>query len=742
MDIGITKVNQKIEDNINFKQKTYQVELKNGSAINGSNTELVSTIRFPITDYNTYSIEMSNIFTDTGYYTFGYGAYEFATGSNKNVVPSDYNTYLWSSPYSDKDSPLSSIDIPYTDGNLKYLSITIQYNDFTESSTDTAVRIPKRITDYEAANITATITETRKITLNTVKDVTINSIDSIKNCYFCAYQKQGLIVNSHNGIIYVKINTPRGFYYTADLKPKIIVSDAVTDTFEIAHGDYLVYDVNGTFRITNSIKTIQPSEFILVYNSKGMAIGPLATYCKYDTDPTSIITDFDIGFYQNTDPIITYDETKVTYTIVIPVTEVRMQYKDEITKTAKITIPFTNAGRQTFEIPHNHCLVADIINKTFSVVTHNSYVIANSENYKVLLTNSKGELIGPWARYWLKQSIDQNSSAITALQNTIDSISVPNYYVSHINTKVNEINQLLMNAGRNSDAFIFITDIHSKNNRKYSPRLIKYILKYTGINKVIMGGDYINRETTYQEALKLINEIVHEYQFNNCIVLPIVGNHEFNNPAALQESEYVNNQLDCQDLYYALLKRNENIINYDNDYLAFYYDNTDQKIRYVFGSVLFSSSKSSDSISWAFDKIYELEDGWSVIFAIHSLISYNFQTQEIVLENRIATFFDSLKNKTSCTVFNKSYDFTNKNIDAIACFGGHYHYDFIYQWPNATLSGIATTCDAMQEAADSDLVRTVGTITEQAFDVVVINRTTRKVNLVRVGAGSNREVSY
>jgi hypothetical protein len=38
--------------------------------------------------------------------------------------------------------------------------------------------------------------------------------------------------------------------------------------------------------------------------------------------------------------------------------------------------------------------------------------------------------------------------------------------------------------------------------------------------------------------------------------------------------------------------------------------------------------------------------------------------------------------------------------------------------------------------------KTIGTITECAFDVVIINKTTRHIDIVRIGAGENRNFDY
>jgi hypothetical protein len=56
---------------------------------------------------------------------------------------------------------------------------------------------------------------------------------------------------------------------------------------------------------------------------------------------------------------------------------------------------------------------------------------------------------------------------------------------------------------------------------------------------------------------------------------------------------------------------------------------------------------------------------------------------------------------------------------------------------------ISTTTDAWRlQASSQGLTRTVGTYTEQAFDVVHISKTNQTVYLTRIGAGSDRTIPF
>ena len=73
--------------------------------------------------------------------------------------------------------------------------------------------------------------------------------------------------------------------------------------------------------------------------------------------------------------------------------------------------------------------------------------------------------------------------------------------------------------------------------------------------------------------------------------------------------------------------------------------------------------------------------------------------------------------------------------EILAVFHGHIHRDLI----NRTASGvpvIGVTADKTDTSKESVVLveRRFGTITEQAFDVVIVDRTARKLHCVRIGA--------
>lgn len=85
-------------------------------------------------------------------------------------------------------------------------------------------------------------------------------------------------------------------------------------------------------------------------------------------------------------------------------------------------------------------------------------------------------------------------------------------------------------------------------------------------------------------------------------------------------------------------------------------------------------------------------------------------------------------------------DFSEAKGNFIGYFAGHTHSD-----ENNDEIGfpcITTRCDAQSENDDTKYERVEGTTTEQSFDVFTVNKKTKKIYATKIGAGSDREISY
>lgn len=75
----------------------------------------------------------------------------------------------------------------------------------------------------------------------------------------------------------------------------------------------------------------------------------------------------------------------------------------------------------------------------------------------------------------------------------------------------------------------------------------------------------------------------------------------------------------------------------------------------------------------------------------------------------------------------------------VGMFTGHVHFDDVVNYFDGNKAPIIiTSCDAFLAA----IGMTADTESEQCFDVVVINYTTSKIHLTRIGKGQDRTVSF
>ena len=289
--------------------------------------------------------------------------------------------------------------------------------------------------------------------------------------------------------------------------------------------------------------------------------------------------------------------------------------------------------------------------------------------------------------------------------------NIPDYYFAdaYLNSKAAHINDL---AKSSDDVFIFVTDVHWERNAKNSPALINYLSNECVIPRLFDGGDLAD---TANNAKLAISEYATSYKNR---MYRLVGNHDWFSPAT------------GKSLYYLY-----NSTNYDQVGDAFghywYVDNVQTKIRYItLNSFVHTGNDNqtgwtygydAEQIAWFTNEALNVPDGYDVIIFDHWFRNkQGGYTGYTSIESAIATF---------------NADTTNHG-KVLCIFQGHAHWDAIFH----TSSGvpvITTTCDKYDISNESELaeeVRTLGTINEQAFEVVVVNRTAQTITCVRIGA--------
>ena len=310
--------------------------------------------------------------------------------------------------------------------------------------------------------------------------------------------------------------------------------------------------------------------------------------------------------------------------------------------------------------------------------------------------------------------VSELQSAVETLGTIADGLDVatlPDYYFanSYIQGKVSRINTLAKDAVGNGDAFIFITDEHWTQNAKKSPNLLRYVADNTHIYNVFSGGDSGEggSDDFCVRALAGWGRNIHH----------AAGNHDFNAGGTPSR------------LYYMFSMQNNNEEG-EPQKQYYYVDNIQAKIRYIFLVSDGTNGYSDAQLAW-FNAAMNVESGWGIIIITHYIVSMNWKTDDVSLPStgNAANFVSALQNYSG-------------NGEIIAVLQGHWHRDRIVTSLSNDFPVILTACDKYAVSTttidgttvqDIDVTRTAGTISEQAFDVVIVNRTTKTINLVRIG---------
>jgi len=323
---------------------------------------------------------------------------------------------------------------------------------------------------------------------------------------------------------------------------------------------------------------------------------------------------------------------------------------------------------------------------------------------------------------------------------------VPPYFVSHLSEKEDIIRDKNTISAINGDSFIWITDYHlqtdDRTNPENSPSLIKHIMDNTNTRFVAFGGDSFTNyysglaQNDRDKILTGVRNFYNKFKKSFDFLQPwkfrkVIGNHEWNNPGVSED--YALAQLTPNEVYSYYYKENEDFTVFSPNGMNYYFDNKTQKIRYFCLGCNEAAKIVDDTYPWLLEQFVELPEDYSVIILTHSALSLDgTKSNQSTLMGALAT----LKTGGDYVYSEKTY--TLLAHDVIGIISGDIHRD-----ANIVESGIniiATTADSLYQ--DKVMERTLGTVTEHAFDVINIDKTNRKIYLTRIGAGEDREIDF
>lgn len=357
-------------------------------------------------------------------------------------------------------------------------------------------------------------------------------------------------------------------------------------------------------------------------------------------------------------------------------------------------------------------------------------------------------------------SVDRTANSIYSpkIKNyLISTRKLPEYWLTHLNSKISDINNRVQNL-LNYEQFLYITDLHINegNSGRYGD-IIDYIIKNTSIDKVICGGDMFTGIEGMKERYGI--DYLYECGFNlsrnpHIKYLFTLGNHddgEVYDKSGEVESKLIYNVFDIYK--YAQMEYTDGITTDIITPARYIYICKQRKTVYIFldNSMPGTTNENYNDLNehnqdWLYKSLISIPAGYMPIIVTHIIWlngqeEYTYDTAEWMARNiiRMASAYNS---RATVTVASRNYDFTDAvgdKIPLIQC--GHMHRDI-----STTYNGInvvATTCDNFRQAYPiGGNGRSEGNITENALDIVTIDKNNKKIYHDRIGYGDNRSFVY
>lgn len=314
------------------------------------------------------------------------------------------------------------------------------------------------------------------------------------------------------------------------------------------------------------------------------------------------------------------------------------------------------------------------------------------------------------------------------------------YLTDFYDDKIKRINEL-----DKALNFVFITDQHNRMNANDSSefelaanhiRSIQYILdRCPNISFVVNGGDVGNDYDPSPEGFKSsVREVYDELYRLSVPVHNLIGNHDDGIGNCVDRGFDINTHTILpREMHELCMKNNPTDENY-------YYIDFGAEYRIVFLNSIDLPYALDESGKYPFCWRLEISDRQARWFEEDALNT----TRRIIVFSHAPLHNEDIIGTEGMPQLIKPYDDTlnaprilhaiSQSGNVIANITGHVHYDNIVR-RNGLLT-ITTLCSLVQEWFPGCPTRTLGTITETAFDVFSITDDT--IHITRFGAGEDR----
>lgn len=304
--------------------------------------------------------------------------------------------------------------------------------------------------------------------------------------------------------------------------------------------------------------------------------------------------------------------------------------------------------------------------------------------------------------------------------------SVPTYWQSHIDSRVDDVNIAMANATGDRSAFLYYTDAHWTGSYQQGVNLLKYLAQNTPVKKVIFGGDIIEKESdlAYVDSWR---EQVSQLPWHHSVA----GNHD----DSISDDGTSGDLWGIEEAYKFLLEPEANDYVVRGAKMYYHIDVGSEKTRYLFldtatgeGNILNDENQQI----WLKNKLLTTPAGWHIVAVAHIWRVYSGTSDAgWAMGGKVA--LDMLDEYNA-----RAGSFAGCTGKVEFCIGGHCHWDADYT-SDGGIPVILTECESYYSLR-SGLGAKPGTITESSVNAIVADYDAGVVKVIRVGRGNSRTV--
>lgn len=345
-----------------------------------------------------------------------------------------------------------------------------------------------------------------------------------------------------------------------------------------------------------------------------------------------------------------------------------------------------------------------------------------------------------------------------------ESEGLPEYYGGYLAGIAARLNAL---SEKCDDAFFFITDLHIPANRCMSGRILAKLVAETRIKKVLCGGDlpeaFGGRASVERTIAAYRREWVEAVERAGGEFYPAKGNHDFtirdkpNSPDGwtLSGREAHGVIMDTAAVKSAAVTNSG-----DPEACYYYFDSAKARVRYIVADT--TDSIRTDRTYWAVkygmgerqlkwlakEALGTMTDGWSALVMHHIPITEVVSGEKGVPETFAPwrRILEAYQSRGRADVCGEIVDFTGARGRILCSLTGHEHAE--RQTFHNGIWHITEPCDAAYSDYiigsapwSADLPRKdKGTVFEQTFEAIHIDRRNNALRFTRIGGGSDRVV--